>query len=152
MACRNAEVPCVSLLVPCSFCESRQKGKNAWLAWAWNRADNERVAYKQRLCLDCFAANAYPLLMESFDDVFQCPVCHSDPGDQLDPVYLTYIYPGSPKAQAEFALCGPCAVEVRIRAQKGSQLLEDKADRVGAAAPTTPATSGWDALGLRPRD
>ena len=141
----------MSLLVPCDGCGSREKGKNAWLVWAWNRADNVRVAYRQRLCITCYATNVVPLIIESDNGLLQCPVCHSDATEQLDPIYLTYITPGSAKSQAEMATCGPCAVEVRIRAQKGAELLEDRLQGVGAAsaAPTHTATSAWDALGLR---
>lgn len=142
----------VSLLVPCDYCGSRAKGKNSWLAWAWNRADNVRVCYKQRLCVDCFMANALNLIASASDGQYACPVCHSDPGQQLDPIWLTYIVPGSAQEQGEFATCGPCAVEVRLRAQQGSTMLEDRTLEVGAEnrGPHSSATSAWDALGLRP--
>lgn len=142
----------MSLLVPCSYCGARDKGKNAWLVWAWNRADNVRVAYRQRLCLDCTATNLSPLLINAQDDPFNCPVCHTNPGEQMDPTFVTYVLPGWGKEQGEFATCGPCAAEVRIRGQRGADLLEDRQVGVGAAAPTQTRVSAWDALGLRPSD
>jgi len=140
----------MSLLVPCGYCNARDKGKNAWLVWAWNRADNQRVAYRQRLCVTCVATNLAPLLLNAQEEPLSCPACHADAGEQMDPIYLTYILPGWGKEQAEFATCGACAVEVRNRAQRGGELLEDRQVGVGAAAPTLTATSVWDALGLKP--
>lgn len=144
-------VPLVSLLVPCGFCKARDKGKNAWLVWAWNRADNTRVAYRQRLCSTCVQTNLGGLLVDAQDAPLSCPVCHMDAGDAMDPIYVTYILPGWGKEQAEFATCGACAVQVRLRAQEGSDLMPDREMGVGAAAPTQTVTSVWDALGLRPR-
>lgn len=143
----------MSLLVPCDVCSSRAPGKLAWLAWAWNRADHTRTAYKQRLCLQCFLQRAWPLLNAEVDSLFSCPVCHCDPSDSLDPIYLTYIIPGSPQQLAELPTCASCAVKVRGQAQEGAALLPDREDSVGASrlAPTTPSTSGWDALGSRPQ-
>jgi hypothetical protein len=140
----------MSLLVPCSGCGSRERGKNAWLAWAWNRADNTRVCWKQKLCLDCFSMTALALIVAAEEGQFACPVCHGDPTDALDPIYLTYVMPGQAKAQAELATCAACAVEIRSRAILGAELMPDREAGVGAAAPTLTAVSGWDALGLRP--
>jgi len=141
----------MSLLVPCDYCGARDKGKSAWLVWAWNRADKVRVAYKQRLCVTCVATNLQPLLINAQEDPLNCPVCHISADDAMDPIYLTYILPGWGKEQAEFATCGPCAVEVRIRAQQGGELLEDRQVGVGVATPTQMGVSAWDALGLRPQ-
>jgi hypothetical protein len=141
----------MSLLVPCSSCGSRESGKNAWLCWAWNRADNTRVAWKQKVCLTCFSATALPLIVACEEGLFQCPACHSDPEGQLDPIYLTYVMPGQQKAQAELATCGSCAVEIRTRAMVGAEQMPDRESQgVGATAPTQTSVSGWDALGLRP--
>lgn len=140
----------MSLLVPCSACGSREPGKNAWVLWAWNRADNERVAYRQRLCLMCVATTLAPLVISAQDSPMLCPSCHSDAGEQMDPIYSTYILPGDAKRQAEFATCGPCAVEVRNRAMVGADKLDDRPVGVGAPTPAASPTSGWDALGLRP--
>lgn len=139
----------MSLLVPCSYCGARDRGKNAWLVWAWNRADNERVAYRQKLCLTCVSANLAPLLINAQEEPLSCPACHMNAGEDMDPVFVTYVLPGWGKEQGEFAMCGACAVEVRSRAQKGADLMEDRQVGVGAAAPTLTPVSGWDALGLR---
>lgn len=142
----------MTLLVPCSYCGARDKGKNAWLVWAWNRADNVRVAYRQKLCVDCVATNLMPLVINSQESLLSCPACHIDTTDIMDAVFVTYILPGWGKEQGEFATCGPCAVEVRNRAQTGADLMEDRQVGVGAAAPTQTRVSVWDALGLRPSD
>jgi hypothetical protein len=74
-------------------------------------------------------------------------------GDAMDPVYVTYIIPGWPKQQGEFATCGADAVEIRISAQKGSTLLEDRVVGVGAseAAPTQTTSSVWESIGILTR-
>jgi len=141
----------MSLLSPCTYCGARDQGKNAWLSWAWNRADNTRVAWRQKLCRTCVATNLAPLLVEAQQEPLNCPVCHMTAGDAMDPVYVTYILPGWGKEQGEFATCGACAVQVRQRAMQGGELLPDRGLGVEAAASTHTATSVWDALGLRPR-
>jgi hypothetical protein len=136
--------------VPCGYCGSTAPAKNAWLCWAWNRADRKRVAYKQTLCMGCVATNLSPLLINAAEAPMACPACHQDAGKDMDPIYVTYILPNWGKENAEFATCGPCAVEIRQRAQTGAEMLPDREQGVGAAAPTHTATSLWDALGLRP--
>jgi hypothetical protein len=139
----------MSLLVPCGYCGSRDKGKNAWLVWAWNRADGERVAWRQRLCVTCVATNLHPLIINAQEEPLSCPVCHAGTADDMDPVFVTYILPGWGKEQGEFATCGADAVEVRTRAMKGAELMPDRQVGVGAAAPTQANQSAWDMLGLR---
>jgi hypothetical protein len=107
------------------------------------------VAYKQKLCMTCAATNLVPLVVASDDNLLACPCCHIDTEDIMDPVFVTYILPGSGKEQGEFATCGPCAVEVRNKAMQGAEQLEDRQVGVGAAAPTLTPVAGWDALGLR---
>ena len=142
----------MSLLVPCSHCGTRDKGKNAWVVWAWNLADSTRVAYKQKLCITCVATNLSPLLINAQQEPLSCPVCHIASEDIMDPTFCTYVLPGWGKEQGEFATCGACAVEVRLRAQKGAEKLEDRLVGVGAAAPTQTRVSAWDQLGLRRLD
>lgn len=141
----------MSLLVPCSACGKRAKEKFAWLSWAWNLADGSRVAYKQRLCTDCFVVNAWPVLTDDSGGLITCPVCHTDPLSQLDPVYCTYIIPGMGREDAELALCAPCAVEVRARAMAGAERLENRDRGVEASASTQFSATAWEALGIRPR-
>jgi hypothetical protein len=139
----------MSLLVPCSYCGARDRGKNAWLVWAWNRADGERVAWRQKLCVTCVATNLSPLLINAQEAPLSCPACHAGTENDMDPTFVTYIIPGWEKQQGEFATCGPCAVEIRNRAQTGADKLEDRLVGVGAAAPTQTSVSAWDQLGLR---
>jgi len=144
------KVPYMSLLVPCSYCGARDRGKNAWLVWAWNRADGERVAWRQKLCVTCVATNLSPLLINAQESPLSCPACHAGTESDMDPIFVTYIIPGWDKQQGEFATCGPCAVEIRNRAQTGADRMEDRLVGVGAAAPTQTSVSAWDQLGLRP--
>jgi hypothetical protein len=120
------------------------------MVWAWNRADNVRVAYRQRLCVACVETNLAPLLLSAASEPLECPACHTEPGEQMDPIYVSYVLPGWDKEVGEFATCGPCAVEVRNRAQKGADLMEDRQQGVGAPTPSSNTPSAWDALGLRP--
>jgi hypothetical protein len=108
------------------------------------------VAYKQKLCLDCFSTNAVVLLANAEANPLSCPACHMPTEDCMDAVFLTYVVPGGGKQRGEFATCGPCAVEVRNRAIDGAELMPDREVGVGASAPTQTPVSGWDALGLRP--
>ncbi len=138
-------------LYPCSACDERVPGKLSQIYWAWNQADGRRVAYKQRLCLTCFSRNVYPALIEGFANLVACPVCHQGTVDDMDPVYATIYTPGQPQIDAEWALCGACAVEVRNRAILGSDKLPDRQDGVGGSSPPpVSAADAWAALGLAP--
>jgi len=71
----------------------------------------------------------------------------------MDPVYVTAYVPGAGKMTYEFALCGACAVEARVRAQTNAELLPDRLpDSRGQATGNSPAVSAWDRLGIRPRE
>jgi hypothetical protein len=139
-------------LYPCSACQQRVPGKLAQVYWAWNQADGVRVAYKQRLCMTDFTASVWPLAMEAQQNVVACPACHVGTVDDMDPVYATIYCPGQPQVDAEMALCGPCAVEVRNRAVAGAEKLPDRQGALGGSGPppVTPADS-WAALGILAR-
>lgn len=148
-------------LFRCSACGERPVGqKLAQATWAWWNAANERVAWRQRLCVACYASTLAPLSVEAeraaqevtTGDALVCPMCHSISEDDMDPVYVTTFVPGHGPIRLELPLCGPCAVEIRNRAMAGATRLADR--EFGGQAPgpqtNTPA-SAWDAfLGSRP--
>lgn len=142
-------------LFPCSFCGQRAVGKMSSATWAWWRADQQRVAYRQRLCLTCFVQNVAGLEQATRDEPFHCPACHTDPSDDMDPVYLTVFIPGVGPLRLEMATCGACAVEIRNRAQQGAVQLDDREPQFGGqgTGPQNSNTpSAWAALGIEPRE
>ena len=64
----------MSLLIPCSSCASRLPGKLANVTVAWYTADQERVAYRLRLCMACYATQIAPLTPDPDLQVCMCPV------------------------------------------------------------------------------
>lgn len=142
-------------LFPCSVCGERAVGKLSSATWAWWRADNVRVAWRQRLCVACFAAGVAPLEHETRAEPLNCPLCHTAPGDDMDPCYLTVYVPGIGPIRLEMATCGACAVEVRQRAQQGAVKLDDRQVESGGQGPGPQTDAGldaWRALGLVPNE
>lgn len=120
--------------------------------WAWNRADGQRVAYKQSVCADCAREHYAEIIARSFEPILVCPACGISTVDDYDGVYLKYYFPGMPAGTAEMPLCGPCAVALRNKAQTGAVRLEDRGVGVGGPQPTdTSSELAWAALGLDPR-
>ncbi len=145
----------MSLIIPCGSCGRTNVGKLSSATWAWWNADNVRVAWRQNLCVDCYVTNVAVLETSTRENPVDCPVCHSAPGEQLDPCYLTIFIPGVGPVRLEMATCAPCAVEVRVRAQQGSRKLEDRRASSEGLEPgpqTDPALAVWKALGIAPRE
>jgi len=89
-----------------------------------------------------------------FDDL-KCPACGISTEHDMDPCYITAYVPGQGKFQLELPTCAACAVQVRVRAQKGAVRLEDSPRVEGpGASPSTPTTreSYWSSIGIGPRD
>jgi hypothetical protein len=144
--------PSVSLF-PCSGCGERVPEKLAQATWAWNLADGSRVAYRQRLCLACYASVVLPLGTKVAESLYTCPLCGGDPGDDMDPVYLTVFTPGIGKGRLEMATCSACAVEIRTRARSGAVKLDDRPMPEQTPGPRTDVHADpWAALGLKPDD
>jgi hypothetical protein len=142
-------------LVRCSACLERPEAKLSQVTWAWLNADRQRRAYRQRLCVQCFCTNVLALDRERpSGQRLTCPGCGIDTEDDFDAVYVTAFIPGAGKVSYELPLCGVHAAEVRIRAQKNAELLEDRAFvSSGQATGTAPSlTAAWEALGIVPRD
>jgi hypothetical protein len=141
-------------LIPCDFCARKVPEKLCQTTWAWYRADNHRVAWRQRLCTQCFCTNVLPLDQPLNFEGLTCPACGVSTDKDMDPVYATSFLPGEGKQQLEIPLCASCAVEVRNRAMHGAAQLEDKPRVEGpGAGPSTnsPTTreSYWANLGIR---
>lgn len=138
-------------LYPCSACAERVPGKLSQVYWAWIRADGSRGAWRQRLCLTCFCMHVLPIATAALEALVACPVCHAGTATDMDPVYATVYMPGQERMDAEMALCGPCAVEVRNRALVGAEALPDRQGGLGGSSPPpVSAADAWAALGLRP--
>lgn len=142
-------------LYPCSSCGQRATGKLSSVTWAWNRADNQRVAYRQRLCVGCFTVNVLGLPMLPAEAEITCPRCGIGTQNDMDPIYATAFVPGIGRYDLEWATCAPCAVEVRVAAQENAELLADRQQGslgAGGSGPQTiSAGDTWRALGLEPR-
>jgi len=143
----------MSLLIPCSTCGGKLPGKLANVTIAWYTAAQERLAYRLKLCLGCYAAQVAPLQPDPAEASLKCPVCHSDPGEQLDPVYVTSYLPDYGKVQMELATCAPCAVKLRVPAQAQGVKLENQFGGQDPGPQTRPTgTDGWASVGLYPRE
>jgi hypothetical protein len=141
----------MSLIVPCSICEQRLPGKLANVTIAWYTAAQERLAYREKLCLTCYAMQIAPLTPDPTQQALTCPVCHTGSEDDMDPVYITSYLPDYGKVQLELPTCASCAVKLRIQAQDRGIKLESQ---FGGQDPG-PQTDGhgasdWAKLGLYP--
>lgn len=145
----------MSLLYPCSGCGGREPGKLSNATWAWWRADNVRTAWRQKLCVSCYVLRVQPLESAVGTEPMHCPLCHTDPGEDMDPTYLTVFVPGLGPLRLEMATCGPCAVEMRNRAQENATHLDDRQPSFGGpdtGPQTDPALQAWRDLGIAPRE
>lgn len=138
-------------LYPCSICGQRRPGKLSQATWAWWTAGNDRLAYRQRLCMDCFVVNICPLEVATRDFSTTCPCCGIDTAGDMDPVYLTVFVPTVGPVRMEMATCAVHAAELRIRAQQGATRLEDREASSGGLGPQTDATDAWSSLGIAAR-
>lgn len=142
-------------LYPCSLCGARGPGvgKLAQATWAWWRADNRRVAYRQRVCVSCFAQYIAPLEVSSREFSMNCPCCGTSSEEDMDPVYLTVYVPGAGPVRLEMPTDGACAVKLRILAQTGSVELDDQGGQsVGQGPSPQTQPDPWAALGIQPRE
>ena len=140
-------------LIPCDFCRRRVPEKLAQVTWAWYRADGQRVAYRQRLCTQCFCTNLLPLDKDPDYDNLTCPSCGISTSQDMDPIYATAYMPGSGRKQYELPTCAACAVEIRNRSAQGAQRLEDRPVGGPGGGPPTGTTreSYWAEIGVLPR-
>ena len=134
----------------CSACGTHPRSKLAQLYWAWFRADGERTAWKQRLCVECTTERLATLLASSQTASFDsttCPSCGTDASSELDPIYLTLYPPKSERLDFDLTTCASCAARIRVAAQEGASKLENRS--MGSSSDS--AMKAWDALGLSPQ-
>jgi ribosomal protein S27AE len=142
-------------LIPCDYCHKRVAEKLAQATTAWYRADGQRVAWRQRLCTQCYCTNILPLDKPVDFDNLTCPACGISTEHDMDPTYVTVYVPGAGKNQFEWPTCSACAVKVRGRAQEGAVKLEDRQSVEGpSAGPSTMTTreSYWSGIGIIPAE
>lgn len=124
------------------------------MTWAWNLANGERTAWRQRLCPGCFAQLVLALPMLTPEQPLTCPGCGAGTQADMDPLFGTAFLPGMGRMDFEWPTCAPCAVEFRNRAQTGAEHLENRTNSSGAwtqAPEQTNPPSGldhWNSLGL----
>jgi hypothetical protein len=141
-------------LIPCSACRKRPAEKLAQVTWAWNPEPRERVAYRQKLCHDCFMARLVVFPRDiAPDGPLQCPACGGDTEFDMEPVYATAYVPDIGKLTWELALCSGCSASIRASAQENAELLAEREPVSRGLAPgNSPGTSPWASLGITPRE
>jgi hypothetical protein len=145
----------MSLAIPCSACGSRRPGeKLTQITWAWYRADGERVAWRQKLCIDEMAALVAPLIVNAAQGTLTCPSCGIDTTEDTDWQWFTAYPAGAGKVSAELPMCAVHAAELRVRAQVGAVKLENRPieSRGQDPGPSIDVAQVWRDLGIIPRD
>jgi hypothetical protein len=138
----------------CSVCQERIPGKPGTVYWAWVRADNTRVCWKQSLDIGCFAMNVLPLQVAAEDPRLACPLCHSDTTHDMDAIFMTVCVPGRDCENVELATCGPCAVGVRNTAEFNAEFMPDRGREFGGRGPQpmTSSVDAWAQMGIQARE
>ena len=132
-------------LLKCSGCGERKPGKYANTTIAWWNESNRRLAYRMRLCKDCYGEAINDVQIAVHENEFSCPYCHTEPGDDMDPTYITVFIPNYGKLQLECATCGNDAVILRSFAVEKGELLPDVEVGGQGPSPQTPPQD-WDAF------
>ena len=138
------------LLRTCTACLQQSQGKPASVTMAYWRSDNVRVAYRHRMCFECFAEHIQPIGVGSLSELQVCAACGIDCTTDNDPVFFTSYLPGVGASRIEAPMCGPCAAVVRVWFQERGELLESTTLGPGSQAPTIDSSSVWAALGRMP--
>lgn len=134
----------------CSSCHKRQPGKYANTTVAWWNAANKRLAYRLKVCVECFAERIEPIRLSLLENEINCPYCHLDCTEDMDPCYITCFIPNFGKLQLEMGTCAVDAVVLRSWAVESGELLQDASVGGQGPSPQTPATSDdeWTRAGL----
>lgn len=134
---------------PCHLCQHRKPGKLASLYWAWYTTENVRVAWRQLLCSGCFTEAFLTTLRkvgENGEDEVICPVCGTDPGDDLDPLFVVLYLPKQAEREYELNTCSVDAAKLRLQVVDHGERLTDRSG--SGRGPTPPADNQWSDLGL----
>lgn len=132
---------------PCSNCGQRVPGKLATVYSNWFEGEGNRVAWRQRLCVDCLTGLMGSLKAGDSADsslLTVCPMCGKDSSQDLSGIFLT-IYPPK-QSEREYALttCVSCADSLQKLLQTGADPLRDRS--AGAAAPADAPQSAWSQI------
>jgi hypothetical protein len=127
----------------CSGCQERKPGKYANTTVAWWNVANKRLAYRLKLCKDCYGETIEPVRLNNLENELSCPYCHTEPGDDMDPTYVTMFIPNFGKMQLELATCAADAVQLRSYGVEHGELLQDVGVGGLVPGPQTPV-SDWD--------
>jgi len=146
----------VTNLQPCSVCRKRPVEKLSQVTWAWNPEPQTRVAYRQRLCLECFALRVVVLDHDvPQEGPLACAACGCSVEHDMSPVYMTAFVPGVGKYRLDVPLCDADALGVRANASENAERLpeRDPQSRGLESAPGTASPkSAWERLGITPRE
>jgi len=134
---------------PCSLCQHRVPGKLSTAYWAWFVGDNERIAWKQRLCLPCLGTtfaeilrNAKSASMESIT----CPACGGQSEADMDPVFCVLYLPKRDPEEFELNLDAACAASLRSNIFEHGERLENREREL--RGPSTDSPDPWAELEL----
>ena len=135
--------PLVSFF-PCSSCGQRAVGKLAAIYANWFAEDDQRQAYRMRLCVECLTKLMVELKKHSSGDsglLTICPLCGEDSSQNLSGVYLTIYPPKQPEREYALTMCSSCAPLLQAPFLERGDKLGDRS--VGAAAPTNATSAEW---------
>ena len=138
-------------LQKCSGCQERKPGKYANVTVAWWNAENKRLAYRMRLCRDCYLEAINDVQINVHENEFSCPYCHTEPGDDMNPTYITAFLPNYGKLQLECATCAQDSIILRSFAVEKGELLQDlEVGGLGPSPQTPPLDwNEWLRAGVR---
>jgi len=136
-------------LFPCSVCGQRKPGKLAALYNAWFDGQQNRTAYRQRVCLECLQASFVELFKKELGretDDHACLHCGGNANGNSDAVYCTLYLPKEEPREFALLFCGECSPVVKDAFKTGAEPLADRGVSVRGPSPTAPQ---WgSALGL----
>lgn len=115
----------------CSLCSKKPHGKMASFYWARFNGGNDREAWKQRYCRECFGRVIEPwyekvIALNGSDEADHCILCEqTDPG-QLVSYYLTSYVPNEPMEREGISICLEHTQEVEPMLRRGAEVLIDR--------------------------
>lgn len=134
---------------PCSLCSKRVQGKLATAYWAWFVGENERIAWKQRLCLPCLSTTFAAILRNAksaLTEDITCPACGGQSEVDMDPVFCVLYLPKTDPQEFELNTDAACAASLRSSIfEHGERLANREAELRG---PSTNSPDPWTALEL----